>query len=112
MDQKGDRHFQSTTNPLYIVVLGTTIAAAGTSAITGILALSEQSKAEDNCIVDRNWCHSQGGRDAASNAETLAIVSTAALVVGAAGVIALFIVPSKRTVVKYATSGLSLEGTF
>jgi hypothetical protein len=107
-----DRTSTTASNPLYVFILGTTIAAGGTMAITGVLALSEQSKADDNCIADRNWCRSQGGRDAAGNAEALAVVSTTALVIAAVGVVALFIVPSKRTITKTAGSGLLLGGTF
>jgi hypothetical protein len=102
----------TSTNPLYVVALGTTIVAGGVTVITGFLALNEQSKAEDNCLVDRNWCQSQGGRDAAENAQTLAVVSTTALVIGAVGVVALFIVPSKRTTTKSSLNGFVLEGTF
>lgn len=107
-----DRTSTTSTNPVYVVVLGGTIAAGATMAITGLFALSEQSKAEDNCLADRSWCRSQGGRDAAANAETLAVVSTTALVVGAIGVVALLFVPSKRTVTKTGLNGFALEGTF
>jgi hypothetical protein len=102
------------SNPFYVFVLGTTIAAGGTTVITGLLALSEQSKAEDNCLADRNWCKSQGGRDAAANAQTLSIVSTTAFVIGAIGIVTLFIVPSKKTAAaaKASASGFLLEGTF
>jgi hypothetical protein len=100
------------SNPVYIVALGTTIAASGTMVITGLLALSEQSKAEDNCLADRNWCKSQGGRDAASNAQTLSVVSTTAFVIAAIGVVTLFIVPSKKTAAKAAANALVFEGAF
>ena len=104
----------SSTNPLYVLALGTTIVAGGVMVVTGILALSEQSKAEDNCFADRNWCKSQGGRDAADNAQTLAVVSTTALVVGAVGLVSLFIIPSKRANAKTkpTANGFLLEGTF
>lgn len=72
----------------WVYALGTGAAAGSlAAAITGVMALERQFKANRECVSERNYC-SQEGLDAGESARTLAWVSTvsfgAALVAAAA----------------------------
>lgn len=99
-------------NPLYVGIVVGTLAAGATATVAGIFALTERSKADDGCLVDRNWCSSAEARDAASTSATLAWVSTGALIAAGVGTIALFIVPSRRVTTRSVGSTLVLGTTF
>jgi hypothetical protein len=70
--------------PMSFVSGAVAIAGVGTSAVTGLMALSAQSSARDRCSATRDFCPDPSGRDDASRAVTLAWVSTVTLVAGAA----------------------------
>lgn len=103
---------ETQTNPLYVGVFVGTLAAAATATVTGIFALTERSKAEEGCLVDRNWCSSADARDAASTSATLAWVSTGALIAAGVGTIALFVIPSRRVAARSVGSTFVLGTTF
>ena len=75
----------SDTTVLGIVLGGVGVAGLGVGAVTGLMALSKQKTAEDNCSDALQACN-QTGVDAASSGRTLALVSTIGWVVGALGV--------------------------
>jgi hypothetical protein len=70
--------------PMSFISGAVAIAAVGTSAVTGLMALSAQNDARNKCSATRDFCPDSTGRDDASRAVTLAWVSTVTLVVGAA----------------------------
>jgi hypothetical protein len=70
--------------PMAFVSGAVAIAAGGTSAVTGLMALSAQNEARAKCSVARDFCPDASGRDAQSRAVTLAWVSTVTLFVSAA----------------------------
>jgi hypothetical protein len=70
--------------PMAFVSGAVAIAAVGTSAVTGLMALSAQNDARAKCSAARDYCPDPSGRDDQSRAVTLAWVSTVTLVVGAA----------------------------
>ena len=77
------------------VLGGVAIAALGTSAITGGLALGERGTYEDECVTSRSFCPSQEGIDAADSARTLAWVSTAFLATGIVAAVGAYFWPRK-----------------
>jgi hypothetical protein len=84
-------------NPLFYTVLSATLAMVGTSAMTGIFALSAHSDAKAGCVPDRKYCRDEASADAADRAATLAWVSTVSLGLAAVGTVALFLIPSRTS---------------
>jgi hypothetical protein len=82
--------------PVSLVSGAVAIVAVGTSAVTGLMALSAQNSARDKCSATRDFCPDPSGRDDASRAVTLAWVSTVTLVVGAAAAATAIIWPRAR----------------
>jgi hypothetical protein len=77
-----------------------TLSAAGAllaaSAVTGGLALADDAYVRDNCSRERDFCSVADASDAATRAQTLAWVSTGALVAGIGAAVVAFVLP--RTV--------------
>jgi hypothetical protein len=88
----GGKHF----SPVFFVAGAVGLAALGTSAITGFMALEAQSSAQAKCSATRDYCPDPSGRDDASRATTFAWVSTVALGVGAAAVVTAVLWPRKE----------------
>jgi hypothetical protein len=106
--------YRTKVNPVFWTVAGVSVAALGTSIVTGVMALSEKSTVEDKCFPERGYCSDLGGGNAAANsARTLAWVSTITLGVALIGGVTLFFVPTRAKVRVTAVGGLGslkLEG--
>ena len=112
-DQGGAPYFMAPkkANPVFYGALAVTLAGAGTSVITGILALSARSDAKSaGCLPDRQYCPTQDAYDTSDRARTMAWVSTISLGVAAAGAITLMIAPSKIAGEKAAVRAGALPG--
>lgn len=92
-------------NPVFYTVLVTTLVLAGTSAVTGIMALSADKDAKVGCVADRGYCRDQASMDAADSAQTLAWVSTITLSAAAAGFVALLVLPSRKIAPRSSVRG-------
>ena len=99
-------------NPVYIGLVIGTLTAAAASGVAGIFALTERSRAEEGCILERNWCRTAEGRSSADASTTYAWVSTGALALAAIGTIALLVVPSRKVVPRSSGRTFALEVTF
>jgi hypothetical protein len=98
-------------NPIFYTTLGVTLVAAGTSAVTGVLAFTANRDAKSGCLADRTYCRDQASIDASERAHSFAWASTVSLGVAAAGFVALLIVPS-RLHASTTVGVLDLSGTF
>jgi hypothetical protein len=78
------------------LVLGGAGISLGTSAITGLMALSANKYVSDNCSADRNFCRVPDAADAATRARTYAWLSTATLAVGVGGALVAFLLPLEK----------------
>jgi hypothetical protein len=83
--------------PMAFVSGAVAIAALGTSAATGLMALSAQNDARAKCSAARDFCPDPSGRDDQSRAVTLAWVATVTLVVGAAAAATAIVWPRTHT---------------
>jgi hypothetical protein len=81
------------------------LTALGVSAVTGVMALSASSAAQDaksraGCMPERGFCSDSAAlgeyRDEAQRARSLAWVSTGALVVGSGTLLAAWLWPRQR----------------
>ncbi len=85
-----------TANPVFYTALAVTVIAAGTSAVTGILALGAKSDAKSaGCVPDRNYCPNQAAYDTAGRATSMAWVSTITLGVAVAAAITMIAAPTR-----------------
>ena len=75
----------ASSSPLRYAVGALSLAAFGTSLVTGILAWSDHTVVGDHCDVDRQYCDGQSAIDARSAERTWAWISTISLGVGALG---------------------------
>src|SRR5579859_212350 len=82
--------------PMAFVSGAVAIAAVGTSAVTGLVALSAQSSARAKCSAARDFCPDPSGRDDQSRAVTLAWISSVTLVVGVAAAATAIVWPRER----------------
>jgi hypothetical protein len=83
-------------NPVFYTALVVTVVAAGTSAVTGVLALGAKSDARSaGCVADRNYCPNQAAYDTASRATSMAWVSTITLGVAVAAAITMIAAPTR-----------------
>jgi hypothetical protein len=75
-------------SPKNTALVVTFLAAGGASlvvgAVTGVITMNDASTVRQNCILGSRQCYTQSGVDAASQGETMSIVSTATLIAGAA----------------------------
>ena len=100
-------------NPVFYTALTLTVIAAGTSAVTGILALSAKSDATTaGCLPDRKYCPDQAAFDTADRATTMAWISTVTLGFAAVGVLVLIVAPSKISATRVRGSSLAGGGMF
>jgi hypothetical protein len=115
-DPTAPRH----ANPVFYTALAVTVVSAGTSAVTGVLALGAKSDAKSaGCVADRHYCPNQATYDTASRATSMAWVSTISLGVAVAAAITMIAsparvtsTPSVRAGVAPGSGSLELSGTF
>jgi hypothetical protein len=85
-------------NPVFYGALAMTLAAATTSAITGVLAFSADKEAKrGGCMPDRGYCADAAMADTADRARTFAWASTVTLGIAAVGAVAMIVVPQRTT---------------
>jgi hypothetical protein len=85
-------------NPLFYGALAVTLAAATTSAVTGVLAFSADKEAKSGgCMRDRGYCGDAASADAADRARTFAWASTVALGAAAVGAVAMIVIPQRTS---------------
>ena len=84
-------------SPVAYVSGGVAITALGISVVTGVLALSARSSAEDKCLAARDYCPDRSASDDASRARTLAWVSTISLGVAIAATAMAILWPRTRS---------------
>jgi hypothetical protein len=111
------RHFSTAS----YVVGASGLVLLGASAITGALALSKNSSAQDSaaaaCVPGRNFCpdpaRAAAAKDDADQARTLAWVSTGALVLGAAAVTTAWFLPRAEVTAEAVVvpGGMALSAT-
>jgi hypothetical protein len=80
----------------FYVTLAGASAAAGTSILTGVLALNAQDSYNSKCIPSRNYCPDPTGADDGARAKTLAWVSTITLGVALVGGIVAIALPREK----------------
>jgi hypothetical protein len=98
-------------NPVFYTALVVTVVAAGTSAVTGVLALGAKSDAKSaGCVPDRNYCPNQAAYDTASRATSMAWVSTITLGVAVAGAITMMAAPTRVARTPSLGAGLAPGG--
>ena len=108
----------STQRTLALVAGGVGLAGVAVGAISGIIAVSKRSAAQDECPSDvfRFRCPTESGVAAWSSATTAGNVSTISFVAGgvflAGAAVLWFTAPSSKTRVGMAPSGLHVEGRF
>jgi hypothetical protein len=83
--------------PMAFVSGAVAIAAVGTSAVTGLMALSAQNAARTKCSAARDFCPDPSGRDDQSRAVTLAWISSVTLVAGVAAAVTAVVWPRVHT---------------
>ncbi len=84
---------RSSRSAAFYAVGGVGLASLVTSAVAGVLALGAHSKSEETCIAARHYCTDDNGINEAKRARTLALVSTATLFTGLAGVSVAWFLP-------------------
>lgn len=91
---------------------GVAIAALGTSAVTGVLALNKQSDSRSACRLSRSYCP-QSAIDDADDARSLAWVSTGFLTGGAFAALMALSFPRVRVPVAVSPSreGVTVQST-
>ena len=98
--------YRTAVNPVFWTVAGISVAALGTSIVTGVMALSEKSTVEDKCFPERQYCSDlDGGSQSANAARNLAWVSTITLGVAVIGGFTLFFVPTRAKIPVTASAG-------
>lgn len=97
-------------NPLFYVVIGVTIVAAGTAGVTGLIAFANNAVASTGCLPDRNFCRDQLSADAAGRAKTHAWISTVSLGIAVAGAVSIFFVPQRVSATRPTVSASALPG--
>jgi hypothetical protein len=84
-----------------------TLSAAGallaTSAVTGGFALRDDAYVRDNCSRERDFCGVPDASDAATRAQTLAWVSTGALLAGVGAAVVAFVLPRTASASSFPT---------
>ncbi len=100
------------TSPVVPALWITGGVALAASLFTGTWALVSWASYKADCVDGRSFCRTQDGKDAASNARTMAIASTVTLGVGAVAWLAIPFIPSTRTTVRAGLTHLSIEGSF
>jgi hypothetical protein len=99
--------YRTKVNPVFWTVAGVSVAALGTSIVTGVMALSEKGTVEEKCFPERGYCSDlDGGNQAANAARNLAWVSTITLGVALIGGVTLFFVPTRAKIPVTASAGL------
>ena len=106
-------HVASHRSTGFWIVSGLGIAAATTSGVTGVLALTAHQSVQQECNTDRGYCSSPNGPSDASRARTMAWVSTITLG-GAivAGAVAIALPLSETFAVTASAGGLSVSGRY
>jgi hypothetical protein len=98
--------YRTAVNPVFWTVAGISVAALGTSIVTGVMALSEKGTVEDKCFPERQYCSDlDGGSQSANAARNLAWVSTITLGVAVIGGFTLFFVPTRAKIPVTASAG-------
>jgi hypothetical protein len=85
------------------------------TGVTGVWSLVSYTQYKTDCVEGRSFCRTEAGRDAATRARTLAVVSTISLGVAAAALITIPLLPNRRTGQLEVQAGVdhwAIAGTF